>query len=399
MRTQLCLLSGELMPNIIGVLFERPGAVVPVVTREALGQLDHFRRALRAAGFLPTLHPPVVVLPYDLTDCLQSMGRVCAQTTNLTVNWTGGTKIMSFAARLAAETAPKTIRALYVNTAGRELLIEETPGRRAPRVELLDTAHLGLNSLVHILAAGHTAPGMDSLAQFRAVHTPPPELEAAAEAIVDARRWEWPDLFELAKAVNKPYRPQKLPSRLLQILETAKLIERAMEPGAFFLGHESLVTPFYRGTEQEENARFLRGSYLEVFLWSQLKHRGAFDDVAWHVVLNAGQPGRMTELDVTVAADGRFLVIECKGRADLLELPDLIEEQYARSRRVGRLFGHWILYIHQFRADYQSPDAPAIIASQGARARDYGGRLFWHDDLADFPVQVAAFLSEIRSHL
>jgi len=35
MKTQLCLLSGEVMPNVIGVLYDRPQRVVPVVTKQS----------------------------------------------------------------------------------------------------------------------------------------------------------------------------------------------------------------------------------------------------------------------------------------------------------------------------------------------------------------------------
>ena len=39
MRTQLCLLSGELMPNVIGVLYERPERIMPVVTKQSAYQV------------------------------------------------------------------------------------------------------------------------------------------------------------------------------------------------------------------------------------------------------------------------------------------------------------------------------------------------------------------------
>jgi hypothetical protein len=196
--------------------------------------------------------------------------------------------------------------------------------------------------------------------------------------------------------VDKPHLPRKLAPPFLKLLQAAKVIESSGQDHAFLLGSQSITKPFHRSSPQDENAKFIKGGYLEVFLWSQLKLRGAFDDVAWHVTLNPYQKGRGVELDVTVASEGRFLVVESKGRVDLRELADLIEEQYARTRRIGRLFGHWVLYIHQFKGSYQGPDDQSIISSQEARARDYGGRLLWHDDLADFPIQVASYLNEIR---
>jgi hypothetical protein len=397
MKTQLCLLSGEVMPNVIGVLYDRPQRVVPVVTKQSASQVQHLQAALRAADCPVTLAEAVTVLPYDLADCLSAIGKAASPADELTINWTGGTKIMSFAARHVAESA--LARAIYVNTADLQLLIEEVAGKSPAQSEMLDSAALGLNTLVHIQAAGHAVEHGGSLGEFRAAHTPAPELCAAAEAIVDAQGREWPDLFRLAEAADKHYAPRQLSLGLLRALQAARVIQPASIPGAFFLHTETLGRPFHRNSPQQENAKFIRGGYLEVFLWSQLQQRGAFDDVAWHVTLNPGQRGRVSEFDVVVANGGRLLTIESKGRLELSELADLIEEQYARSRRVGRLFGRWVVYIHQSKAEYQSDNAPKVIASQEARAADYGGRLFWHDDLVDLPVLVAEYLDEAKQAL
>jgi hypothetical protein len=392
MKTQLCLLSGELMPNVIGVLHERPEQVIPVVTSQSARQVEHLVASLRAAGCAATVQDPVTVLPYDLADCGKAMGKAASLINDLTINWTGGTKIMSYAARRIAETKPA--RAIYVNTADRQLLIEDNPQTGTVRSELLDSARLGLNTLAHVLAAGHKVENGSSLAEFRAAHTPAPELQAAAEMIVDAPGFYWPDLFRLSEAVDRPFTPRKLPPEFLHALEIAKIIQKSDQPGAYLLNRESFGRPFHRNTAQEENSKFIRGGYLEVFLWSQLKNRGAFDDVAWHVRLNPGQKGRGAELDVAVVSDGRFVVVESKGRIDLGELANLIEEQNARTRRVGRLFGQWVLYVHQFRAEFDATNARTIIAGQEERARDYGGHLLWHDDLVDFPVLLGGFLNE-----
>ena len=397
MKTQLCLLSGELMPNVIGILHERPERVIPIVTIQSARQVEHLEAALRAAGCVASLQDLVTVLPYDLADCGKAIGNAVSSINNLTINWTGGTKIMSYAARRIAETKPT--RAIYVNTADRQLLIEDNPQTNSVRPELLDSARLGLNTLVHILAAGHKVEDGSSLAEFRTAHTPAPELQAAAKMIVDAPGFYWPDLFRLSEAVDKPVTPRKLPPEFLRVLEAAKIIQKAGKPGDYILSSESLGRPFHRNTAQEENSKFIRGGYLEVFLWSQLKRRGAFDDVAWHVRLNPGQRGRRAELDVAVVSDGRFVVIESKGRIQLADLANLIEEQNARTRRVGRLFGQWVLYIHQFRGEFDAPNAQAIIAGQEERARDYGGHLLWHDDLVDFPVLVGGFLNERKATL
>jgi hypothetical protein len=397
MKTQLCLLSGELMPNVIGILYDQPQRVIPVITQQSAYQLRHLENALRTAGCAAIIEEAVTVLPYDLADCLSSIGKAAALASGPTINWTGGTKIMSFAARHVAQSAAS--RAMYVNTADLQLLVEEVAGQSVVQSELLDSARLGLNTLVHIEAAGHSVERGGSLEEFRTAHTPAPELCAAAEAILEAQGREWSDLFRLAAAADKPYTPKLLSPRLLRALQAAKIIQPSPASGAFFLHAETLGRPFHRNSPQQENAKFIQGGYLEVFLWSQLKQRGAFDDVAWHVTLNPGQRGRVSEIDVVVASGGRLLTIESKGRIELADLADLIEEEYARSRRVGRLFGRWAIYIHQFKDEFWSQGAAAIIASQEARAGDYGGRIFWHDDLVDFPVLIGGYLNEVQSRL
>ncbi len=398
MKTQLCLLSGELMPNVIGVLHTRPDRVLPVVTRETLGQVQALAAALRAADASTLLLDPVSVLPWDLADCLKTL-RQQMQTrgeTRVEINWTGGTKIMSYAARRLAEEL--RLPALYVNTAEHQVLVEEA-ATGDPCPEMIDSARLGLNSLVHILAAGHTVEGAESLDSFRARCTPAPELVRAATRILDACRRERGEVLKLAEARNIPYTPTHLPESFVQTLIQARLIQPGRRPGEFFLSPETLLHPFHLQSALDQNASFLKSTYLEVFLWSQLKERAGFDDVAWHVVLNPGQRGRMAELDVVASSEGRFLVLECKSSVDLARLSDIIEEQYARTRKIGRLFGRWILYVHRHRADYPEPNAATIIASQEAKSQDYGGRLLWQDELTDLPVIAATFLNESKPTL
>lgn len=395
-NTQLCLLSGELMPNVIGVLQTRPIRVLPVVSRESESQVKAFARALKAVGSPVEMLDPVMVLPYDLTDCSKTLRKAIADVTSPEVNWTGGTKIMSYAARRLAEELH--LPALYVNTTARELLLEDLSDG-SQRSEIIDTARLGLNVLVHLTATGHLVEGADTLDGFRARCTPKPVLVKAATLIMDARPGERTELLRLAGAGNRPYSPRGIGPELLRSLVDALLIQPGALPSEYFLAADTLLHPFHLQTAQEQNAMFLKNTYLEVFLWSQIKQRAAVDDVAWHVVLNPGVKGRVAELDVTLASEGRFLVLECKGHLDLHELADVIEEQYARTKRIGRLFGRWMLYVHRHRADYTAANAASIISSQEAKARDYGGKLLWHDDLADLPITAAVFLNESEAAL
>lgn len=393
MKTQLCLLSGELMPNVIGVLHSGVRQVLPIVSRESAAQVDSFRQTLAATGNPVTVLDPVTVLPFDPADCRNTLSQAIGNHPDLEINWTGGTKIMSYAVRQLAE--KHGLPALYVNTNGREIL-RENPADGSVRSEMIDTARLGLNVLTHILAAGHTVEGGESREAFRARCTPAPELVQAATLILDARQSERHELHQLAKANQTAFRPDRLNAGFLKALTQAGLIEPAADSGKFFLSHTTKLHPFHLQSPEQQNATFLRSTYLEVFLWSQIKERSAIEDVAWHVALNPGVKGRAAELDVALAHEGRFVVLECKQRLDLDELAKVIEEQAARARRIGRLFGRWMLYLHRYRWEHDEPEADAKISSQEARAADFGGKLLWHEDLADLPVTIATFLNEGR---
>lgn len=172
--------------------------------------------------------------------------------------------------------------------------------------------------------------------------------------------------------------PRRLNPGFLYILRRAQLIQAGAVPGEFFLSAGTTLSTFHRESAQEANARFLRASYLEVFLWSQIHDRCGVNDVGWGIRLNPGEQGRMAELDVAVSGDGRLLILEAKTHVELTRISDVIEEQAARCRRVGGAAARWILYVHKFRDEHIGPESPAIVAAQEARAREYGGCLLSH---------------------
>lgn len=391
MNTHVCLLSGDLMANVIGALHDRADRVLPVATPAACRLVDFLRDALRAAGSRATVDEPMEVAPFDLDDCLAALRRVADRCPGASYNWTGGTKVMSFAARRVAE--ERRARALFVRTASREILIEDLAAGTS-RVDVTDALRLGLNLLAHFRAAGHTVDAAQTPAEFTLHYTPSPDLVIAANAILDASPSERGDLFQLASADRLPVTPRRLNSGFLYILRRASLIEPGPEPGSFLIASGTALPKFHLESPQDANARFLRASFLEVFLWAQIRERCGVTDVGWAIRLNPGEQGRMAEIDIAVSGDGRLLIIEAKTNVELARLADTLEEQAARCRRLGGPFARWMLYIHKFRAEHTAADAAAVIAAQEARAEDYGGRLVWHDDLNDLPAIVGALLED-----
>jgi hypothetical protein len=391
MNAHICLVSADLMPNIIGALYDHADVIVPVVTQESEWLVDLLKNSIAATGAKISITTPYKVVPFDLNDCREVLSRIAQIYPRACFNWTGGTKVMSYAARFTAE--EKKARAIYVMGNSREILVEDFLNRKQ-EVRITDSTELGLNILSYLYAAGNTVKDAATPEEFRKRYCPAQELVVAANAIMEASQSERRDIYFLANAENNPVMPHKLNTYFLDVLCRARLIQPARHRGQYFLNIDSLMPSSFLESPQQANARFLRASFLEVFLWSQLISRSGYDEVGWGIQLNPGQSGRFMEIDLAVAGEGRLLIIEAKLSVDLHSLTDLIEEQHARCNRIAGRFGKWLLYIHKFKGEFMNDDDQYRIASAEARAKNFGGSLLFHDNLEELPARVGGILSE-----
>ncbi|MCX7872215.1 MAG: DUF1887 family protein [Verrucomicrobiae bacterium] len=390
MNTHICMISAELMPNIIGALYDHADTIIPVITDESEWLVNLLCSSLSATGNYINVKEPVRVIPFDLRDCMDVFNTLANNNPRPCFNWTGGTKVMSYAARSTAE--KMKARAIYVLNNSREILIEDFSKNTSERF-FTDSATLGLNILSHLYAAGNTVKDARTPEDFQKIYKPADELVIAANAIIDANQSERRDLFGLANAANEPFRPRNLNPYFLDVLRKAKLIQPGHQHGEYFLNVETLMPLSIIESPQDANSRFIRASFLEVFLWSQVVRRSGFEEVGWGIQLNPGQTGRFMEIDVAVAGDGKLLVIEAKLNVDLQDLTDWIEEQHARCNRIAGKFGRWILYIHKFKGEFIGNSDAGRIVSAEARAKNFGGMLLWHDDLEHLPEKVSEILN------
>ncbi|MGC8744661.1 MAG: hypothetical protein ACP5T0_12350 [Verrucomicrobiia bacterium] len=394
MNVHICLVSADLMPNIIGALYDHADMIVPVITEESEWMVGLLRKSLASTGAKINVTEPFKVVPFDLNDCSEVLLRIANTYPRACFNWTGGTKVMSYAARFAAETAKA--RAIYVMSNSREILFEDFLNRKQ-EVRITDSTELGLNILSYLYAAGNTVSDAATPEEFKERYCPANDLVIAANAIMEASQSERRDIFLLAGAENNPVKPLKLNTYFLQVLCKARLIQPARNHGQYFLNIDSLMPASFLESPQQANARFLRASFLEVFLWSQIKTRSGYDEVGWGIQLNPGQTGRFMEIDLAIAGEGRLLIVEAKTTVDLHNITDLIEEQHARCNRIAGKFGKWLLYIHKFKGEFMNEDDQSRIASAEARAKNFGGLLLWHDNLEELPARVGEILNESPS--
>ncbi len=378
-RKHICLMGAEQMPNVIGVLYDRPDVVIPVVTKSSRRTVESLKAALNYAGCGCIVEEPIEVLPYDYEDCRSVIAKVVDE--GATVNWTGGTKVMALAAHEV-----DAGKRLYVNTEDNEILEEDSRGRSSHPI---DSAQLGVNAVVQIAASGNAFESGLTADDIHRMHAPDPSLIQAANAIFDLSSAGQRDLRLLSR--KSPVR-LSLDKDTVAMLMNAKLIMPAAN-GCHQLHYETLTRPFHRESAQEANARFLTATYLEVFIWSQLKTRGAFDDLLWHVQVNPHQQGRLSEFDVIVSSENRFLVIDCKTGVNPQQLASIIEETHASTRKVGRIFAKWVLYINKFEDELAGEIGAGgenMLASQKLRAKEFGGMLIFRDQLDHLADVIAA---------
>ena len=388
MKKQVCLLGGEVIPNVIGALYERPEAVLPIATEKTAPQAEFLRQALRACGFNGAVEEPAIVLPYDEQDCVSVISKTLAGG-DCSVNWTGGTKVMAWAARRVA--GEKGLPVLYVNSD--ENLLLQGGGKEVP----IDTEALGLNVMAWLLASGHTIEGVETLGDFRRAYQPDRRLVAAADRIFDLPpEIRYGDVARLSRALDQPASPRNLSPADVKLLLDAQLIQPAAQPaGSFFLNVASLSSVYHRDQPQAENAKFLMATYWEVVVWNLLVKRGGYRDASWHVRLNPRKVGRGAEFDILLFGNNRFLVVECKnGVAAGEKISDLIEETSAKTRRIGRLFSRWILAVNRYREELNVE--PGCLESWAKKAEDYAGTLLFRDDLDELPRIVETQLNRAR---
>jgi hypothetical protein len=246
---------------------------------------------------------PVKIVPYDMKDCIDSFRSLARKYHPVCFNWTGGTKVMSYAARFIAES--EKARAIFLKGNTTEILIEDFLQNKQD-THIISSTDLGLNVLSYLLASGHTVSGASTPKEFHKRYRPAEELIVAANAIIDANRSERQDFFALANAENHPVVPRKLNKYFLQIFCKARLIQPSKNAGEYFLNYDSLMPTTFMESPQQSNARFLRGPFGG-FLWHQIAQR-------------SGVTGRMGSVkplarqviygnDLVVAGDTRLKIV------------------------------------------------------------------------------------------
>lgn len=379
----LCLVSDQLLPNLIPALMQRPPRVHLVVSTAMAAQGERLRRLLEARDIAVTVHPQAPSGDMAaLKDHVLELAARLEDQAPLVLNLTGGTKPMALA---FAQWLPQLLacESIYTDTA--RGVIEHLGGsdpemkpHGEPMADVLD-----LKTYLAAYGARAGTPQSDDA-----------EWCARAEQLKSLSKWLAAHAGELESFIG--------------VLNMAA--EAAMKREDAFLARQPLEA---RGARQREAleriagddqgllrivsdttvefvdeaaARYLGGIWLEHHAWHVLRDAGMKDVACGQTIY--WQDGRKdapkNELDVVAAHRNRLLLIECKtarfGRSEQKD-QDIAHKLEALRRNAGGLFGTSVLLS-------------ARRLSDDMRQRADGYRIRWFDptNLKTFPDFVRGWI-------
>lgn len=233
---------------------------------------------------------------------------ITEESPNVIVNFTGGTKLMSIGAFLAAKIAG--VVAVYVDTAN-ERVLWFYPSGQVEKQQFDLRGRLTVDK--HLQANGEKVDTSRTSRQEL-----PPGAFAAAQELLEL----WPHykvtLEKLGAAVSSGRSKcdsHTVDSQITTILAQHKLIKEIKVNG------EAYWEPTQMGRS------FVTGKWLEAMVYLLLRDSGFFDDIKINLCLQSIE----NELDIVVACNGQLAIIECKS-GDLGGQTTLNKLQAIRTR-------------------------------------------------------------------
>lgn len=370
MKIHVCLVSDQILANLIPALMERPDKVVLVVSTEmAEKRLDsRLKKLLEDAGIGIELFgnapdtglAAITDFAFDLAGKLESAHPAA----EITLNATGGTKLMALGFVEVLRGIARRI--IYTDTAHRR--IESLPDKASappaqPMIDVLDVPrYIAAQGLRYRSAVSDDAARLErigqrkSAAKYLARHAfELDSLIGKLNGLADLAFAKSDRLVSPRQGFDYAPHPNSAWAKALRELNGAGLL--GWEEG----GSEVVFI-------DAERTQFLRGGWLEEYAFHVLRDEKVFD--ARLGVEAAGDAAGLTrnEFDVLVAHGNRLLFVECKTlRFD----PDQNDNELAyKLDSLGKmargLFGEtWLLSA-------RAPTPQLIERLRGARIRLIG---------------------------
>ena len=331
MSTLISLVGHENMPNIIAAIALKPDRLAFLVT-EAFAETSypHLCNLLRKK--LPKLNAiwDYHVDAYSIESAKRACGKAIIESgQDVTVNITGGTKLMSIGAYQAA--LEHNCPAVYVETNQRKILYQHNPDGAAdipfPAKALRIDDCLAAQGKMARASRNYTAFELRSSRQLalraRAMNQLATKIRSAANKRL--RQIEWNNISGEVR-------------HLIDILDSQGLIQIITSHGRY--------RKFSVSSDFEQ---WLGGRWLEAYVYdtavqcgfdTQTTQPKGFDDVQTGVEIFFGSTRVGNEIDVLIEHNTRLTIISCKtGRMDTNHLSELV----TLADEAGGLFANAIV--------------------------------------------------------
>lgn len=370
---QVCLVSAQLLPNLIPVFMLKPSAVHLVVTDGMQTQAVRLQRILRLHDIHVTVHrnAPSAGMASIRAFAEELAVRLEGQCPVL-LNLTGGTKLMALAfVQVLPELLPGT-EVLYTDTEHQvlESIVGSEPMTR-PTEDVIDLdTYLMANGLRRRSSLCQDASWCERARQLKPLSK---YLAAQSSGI-------GPFIGALNSAAEKALGREHEPIRALQPLKAwgaaAPVLREIARPEYGLLEIVSEDTVKFC---DEPASRYLGGLWMEHYAWWTLRDTGAAHcEAGVEVEWSDGVAGQRApnELDVVAVHRNRMLLVECKTARfgnNVAKDQEILNRLESLGRNAGGLFGKAILM-----------SAREIAPEMRSRAAAY--RLPWFDctNLRDF---------------
>lgn len=313
MKVHVCLVSDQVLANLIPVLMERPEKVALAVSSEmATRKLDmRLKKLIEDEGIKVDVfaNAPDTGMAAIHDFALNLAGKLDTRETDVVLNATGGTKLMSLG--FVEVFRGIANRIIYTDTAHRRIeALPDQGGHIPPSTQMTDVLdvkrYLAAQGLRYRMATSDDAGRTDRAVQrkaatkYLAAHIG--ELDnfiGALNRLADLAFAGTTELREPRQAFDYAPHPKSLWSKALGELAKAKLL-------GWQDGEAEIIFM------DAERTQFLRGGWLEEYAFHILRDNKAFD--ARLGITAASDAAGLTEneFDVLATHGNRLLFVECK---------------------------------------------------------------------------------------
>jgi len=399
-RTLIQLVSEQTMQNLLPVLRLKPARLVHLVTPRTVARSAWIAEAVRQSGCSVELEATTLsAMPgmrETMKETLAAIERGGAQGEEVLVNFTGGTKLMSIGAYVAA--LKHKTPSFYVDTQD-DVFVD---GQSAEGLESAFQGDLSFTPILRSLTVdsvaaangcGRVTGGHDwrpFLPLALHLHTHPDD-EHACHITMHGSRGQHPPFANVRRAaqwLNALDQDIPLPEAVARLAVDAGLFRPGSQPHALRLPddtrHDLIELARLDGTGKvagfhtrlfkaiaplQSALNFLGGSWWEIIVAERMRECGRFRDLRWSAQVGERRGAELEE-DV-VALDGvRIVHVSCKRSSQGGRLLPLLEQINARANRLGGAFNHRFLAIRQ-------PPTGRTLANLQHRADDLDIRLLF----------------------